>query len=680
MYYILAKTASLFSSLKHLKLKPKRLGIFSFVLVAVFIAVFWMYLTEPAGAIGELITWTKDTVLNLIAGVLLILASFFMKLAIWMLAFIIELAGYNGFIDSSAVTVGWVMVRDIANMFFVVILLVIAFGTILGIEQYEWKKLLVKFMLAAILVNFSRVICGLIIDASQVIMLTFINGVAATAGGNLINMFNWNDIQSLSENSAGIEPGNVFMAAVGALAFSALGMAVIAVYLIILLARLVVLWVLIVLSPFAFVLSVVPQTQKYAQQWWQKFGGQVIIGPVLAFFLWLSFVTLTANTEGIHTHIAKESSVPQAAIIKAGSSAGQYDAQTAGVTKAMTWHNMANFAIAISMLIVGAKAAQETGAVGGGIMTGAIDFGKKVAMVASGVAAGMYLAKGVSGAYDLAGKGIKAAAYHAPLAGGKKIEMAAKTEWESIKGWYYGKGMMPNKQGEKIAHELALKEKELGMADGGDRDKLIEDRDVLNKELEAGGLTDQQKAKIEKEKAGLDTVIGAEDKEKRASLATEIKGLQKDLEKSSGRGVVGWFSSRGIALEKRMEKTKRQAEERKKILWKRTGSESGGFVLGMSRGGMRDAQDRMERGWLKVEEARSKAKDDEGENQGEYEALSRARYKNGKYETSQGTMQDRIVQRKIKAEEWKSRMDDPNTPVGKRFMNRLYDELLEMES
>ena len=29
---------------------------------------------------------------------------------------------------------------------------------------------------------------------------------------------------------------------------------------------------------------------------------------------------------------------------------------------------------------------------------------------------------------------------------------------------------------------------------------------------------------------------------------------------------------------------------------------------------------------------------------------------------------------------WKSRMDDPNTPIGKRFMNRLYDELLEMES
>ena len=29
---------------------------------------------------------------------------------------------------------------------------------------------------------------------------------------------------------------------------------------------------------------------------------------------------------------------------------------------------------------------------------------------------------------------------------------------------------------------------------------------------------------------------------------------------------------------------------------------------------------------------------------------------------------------------WKSRMDDPNTAVGQRLMNRLYDQLLELES
>jgi len=680
MYYILAKTASLFTSLKHLKLKPKRLGIFSFILIAVFVLVFWLYLTDPTNAQVSLISWEwgKDKVLNLIAGILLILASFFMKLAIWMLAFIIELGGYNGFIDSSAVEVGWVMVRDIANMFFVVILLVIAFGTILGIEQYEWKKLLIKFMLAAILVNFSRVICGLIIDASQVVMLTFINGVAATAGGNLINMFNWNDIQSLSENTSGIEPNNVFMAAVGGLIFAAMGMAVIAVYLIILLARLVVLWVLIVLSPLAFVLSVIPQTQKYAQQWWLKFGGQVIIGPVLAFFLWLSFVTLTSNSEGIHAHVAEESQksiASKTTEISDGSTAGEYDVETAGVTKAMTWDKMASFAIAIAMLIVGAKAAQETGAVGGGIMSGAIDFGKKVAMVASGVAAGMYLAKGAG---NLGLKGIKGAAYRAPVIGGKKWELRGKREWEGIKNWYYGKGIEPTGKGKVAQDELSKLEDSYGIEDAKKRDALLKEKGIKGTELKK--ITDEenrlkeegkggqlsvteakQKASLEGQLEGIQNLLGDEAIEKnevkRGELKQKMEELGEVVEKSRGRGVVGWLASRGMALEKTVGKTEKMAKTREDILWKRTGSEAGG-VLFSRRGNMRDSQDRIERGWLKAEEARSKAKDEEGENIGEYETLRRPRYKGGKFEDSKGTMAERIDQRKTMAEMYKAKIEN----------------------
>ncbi|MDP1709797.1 MAG: hypothetical protein Q8L21_02835, partial [Candidatus Komeilibacteria bacterium] len=110
-----------------------------------------------------------------VSGILMGIATFFMRLAIFFMKFLLEVAGYNNYLDSTAVNIGWVMVRDISNMFFVVILLLIAFGTILGIEQYEWKKLLIKFVFAAILVNFSRVIAALIIDAAQVVMITFLN-------------------------------------------------------------------------------------------------------------------------------------------------------------------------------------------------------------------------------------------------------------------------------------------------------------------------------------------------------------------------------------------------------------------------------------------------------------------------------------------------------------------------
>jgi hypothetical protein len=81
---------------------------------------------------------------------------------------------YQNFIGSEAVIQGWVIVRDLSNMFFVVILLVIAFATILHIENYNYKKWLPKLILMAVLINFSKTICGLLIDVAQIVMLTLL--------------------------------------------------------------------------------------------------------------------------------------------------------------------------------------------------------------------------------------------------------------------------------------------------------------------------------------------------------------------------------------------------------------------------------------------------------------------------------------------------------------------------
>ena len=123
----------------------KKLGWISFVFLA-----FAIFATVLATTPTAFAFW--DTVAEIIASFCLLIATLFMKLTIFVLTFIIQIAAYNGYLDSTAVNYGWVMVRDVTNMAFVVILLLIAFGTILGLEQYEWKKMMVKFVLAAILV------------------------------------------------------------------------------------------------------------------------------------------------------------------------------------------------------------------------------------------------------------------------------------------------------------------------------------------------------------------------------------------------------------------------------------------------------------------------------------------------------------------------------------------------
>lgn len=576
-------------------------------------------------AINAPSTDVKSGIMSFFSTILMGIATLFMKLAIFFLKFLMEVAAYNNYLDSTAVTVGWVMVRDITNMFFVVILLLIAFGTILGIEQYEWKKLLVKFVFAAILVNFSRVICALIIDAAQVIMMTFLNGVGATASGNLLSAFNLKDVLAFGNVSAS-ELGNteVILASMAAVWFTAMTAAVIAGYAMMMVVRLVMLWILIVLSPLAFLFSVLPQTQSYGSQWWKEFTNNVVVGPVLAFFLWLSFVTVGAGN--IHDEIAKDNSFALTEEIAIQGATGIEQAMmspgaqtSAGISKAMAWTKMAGLFIAIGMLFAGIKVTLQFSPEGAGLLSKAVDYGKRAAMLGSGVAAGFWLKdKGI----ELGKKGIKAAAWHAPLIGGEKWANLGKTMWENVKSSYYRKGAgltergmtVQGKKADEMARIEALRAQQ-------EMAQTPEEKERIGKQIE------EKEANIEK-------------------LENEI------ISEHQSGGVIGWFARRGISSEKHLEKSKKQADTLKKLVWKRTGAEAGGVLFNRQFESI-NAQDRVERGMLAAEEARSKAKDEEFEGKGKMATLATARQKFTKggfsdweKQAKKGTEQDQIAEHK----------------------------------
>ncbi|MDO8626655.1 MAG: hypothetical protein Q7K39_04385 [Candidatus Magasanikbacteria bacterium] len=454
--------------------------------------------------------------LKIVSTLLLTFAQWMIRLALFFLAFIIQISAYNGYLDSTTVNIGWVMVRDITNMFFVVVLLIIAFGTILGIEQYEWKKLIVKFVLAAILVNFSRIICGLFIDASQIVMNTFVNGIVATAGGNLINMFNLGSIwrfKGTTEGSNITEPG-VFTASVAAAVFAGMLMMTLAIFVFMLTARLVRLWVLIVLSPLAFVLSAIPLTQKFSSQWWTEFGDDLVTGPVLLFFIWLSFVSLTNGD--VNSQIAAYSSIPDvnkiqddATILGAGESLPG-DFQSAGIGDSLKWNKMANFVIAIGMLLAGAQVASQIGGSSGSALTAVSSFGKKVATIATGYVAGRWLYEKGAGGIKAAGAatlgGLGFLATRAPILRLKDrwtmLGDFAKRQKAGYDDWARGG---PRKKKEAV-YQLSQK-KVYERAEGGgtttdealakkENDQLVQARDGKGKFLyETKGTTDIEAAK-----------------------------------------------------------------------------------------------------------------------------------------------------------------------------------------
>src|SRR3989344_2456867 len=68
----------------------------------------------------------------------------------------------------------WAVVRDFSNIFFILVLLYVAIQTILGLG-HETKKIIVKVVIMALLINFSMFFKKIVIDSSNILALVFYN-------------------------------------------------------------------------------------------------------------------------------------------------------------------------------------------------------------------------------------------------------------------------------------------------------------------------------------------------------------------------------------------------------------------------------------------------------------------------------------------------------------------------
>jgi len=300
-----------------------------------------------------------DRFLEFIADFAFSVAGTITSLIVSLIDAIVPILLYNGFTTSPVVNAGWAIVRDTVNMFFVVILIIIAFGTIFGTSRFRWQQQVPRLMLFAIVINFSKMLCGIMIDFSQVIMLTFANALRQIAAGNFIQLLGLNEMYAVSANTStmkSLASGNTatlasfdyFAGGVVAVMLSIWVLATIAILVGILLYRIVMLWVMIVLAPLAWFAggisgpAAVVNTNAYTQ-WWERFKCLVMIGPVLTFFLWLTLAVAGAG------NIATQAG---------------FDVGTSNnadfVLKALEGQRFMSFLIGMAMLFAGFEAASTT--------------------------------------------------------------------------------------------------------------------------------------------------------------------------------------------------------------------------------------------------------------------------------------------------------------------------------
>ena len=216
--------------------------------------------------------------------------------------------------NKSPIYIIWSYIRNVANILFIIFLLLIVYSQVtgLGFSNYNIKKMLPKLIIAAILVNFSYLICQALVDVSNIIgnaLKSFLEGIATTA------------IQNQHPEAKLDEPLNIydiFLAIAGGTSLTILGGVGIAtavaasggllsilftlipivfagfiavvVGLITISLRQAVVILLTITSPIIFALYVLPNTHKYYLKWKSIFVQMLVFFPAFSFLFGVSKV------------------------------------------------------------------------------------------------------------------------------------------------------------------------------------------------------------------------------------------------------------------------------------------------------------------------------------------------------------------------------------------------------
>lgn len=261
-------------------------------------------LGEPINILGGALGWIVAKIGYIIGYALGIIVAWEAKLISWAI-------DPNTFLftRAPAVQIGWEITRNLVNLGFVLSLIIIAIGTILRLESYGMRRTLWRLIVAAILVNFSLVIAGLFIDASNLVTHFFVTNSVEGGMNNYSKMFARGfNVMGLLEARQGFNSSDItksaktfgwgLMMVVASVlffvVFSLVAMIVLGALFLILLIRILFIWILLILSPFAWLFWIFPKGPGIPSAfswdgWWKEFLRWTLFAPVVSFFLYVAF-------------------------------------------------------------------------------------------------------------------------------------------------------------------------------------------------------------------------------------------------------------------------------------------------------------------------------------------------------------------------------------------------------
>lgn len=213
---------------------------------------------------------------------------------------ITDLATYA---DSGGVRVAWSTLRDLANVFFIFILLYIAIGMILQLPSINGRRMLVSVIIIALLINFSAFFARLVIDASNVAAVQFFNTLSNSSETS--RLFGYKGISATFMNAlpmakAIANTGGTFINTT-AIAFGNVIMILVAIFVfltatILFVVRTVTLIMLIILSPLAFLMYAFPNQKGLFDKWWDTLLKQAFFAPLFLIMVYVTVLILQSDS------------------------------------------------------------------------------------------------------------------------------------------------------------------------------------------------------------------------------------------------------------------------------------------------------------------------------------------------------------------------------------------------
>ncbi|MBI2624734.1 MAG: hypothetical protein HYW70_00080 [Candidatus Nealsonbacteria bacterium] len=326
--------------------------------------------------------------------------------------------------------VGWPLTRDLVNMLFILILAFIGLATVLRLETYEAKKILPGLLLIALLVNFSLVLVGFVVDVGNIVTKFFLEEVKKNGIGGIAEQ--WGSVGAYYKGlfdlvgknlGADINKGEFAMASffgyfiygITLIFYSLFATFILFLVALLYFFRVIALWIIAILSPLAFFAYILPNLKQYWDMWLKQLIQWSFIGAILGFFLYLG--TEVANSNAIVTALQVDK-LNAGGVLYNGQDI--FKAANLGFAELLT--KMITPIVGLVFMGLGVLAAIQFAPAGANQV---INYGKQAGMMATGygLKAGKYL--GVRGA-KWAGPRTEAA--------GKRLRQFAETKPEGKLG------------------------------------------------------------------------------------------------------------------------------------------------------------------------------------------------------------------------------------------------------